>query len=125
MNTIIQNAAYCKICNEIVVSKERHDFETCNCTSISVDGGTYYVRRSVKDVNLYEELVLTVNSTFDEIINKLVWGTRGKEGNVKLHYFLIKSLDINHLQAILDNVKNIESLHEHVIKYWLNTKKDK
>jgi hypothetical protein len=123
--SIIQNAAYCKKCNQIVISNSHHDFKTCTCSNVSVDGGTCYLRRSINEIDLYEELTLTSESTLDQIMNKLVWGTRGKDGNEELHYFLIKSLDISHLQAILDNVKNIEPLHAYTIKYWFNDKKAK
>lgn len=42
---IIQNAASCLGCGDFIVSKHRHDFVTCTCGSISVDGGQSYLRR--------------------------------------------------------------------------------
>lgn len=43
---IIQNAAKCNKCGEFIVSKHRHDFVTCHCGCISVDGGQSYLRRA-------------------------------------------------------------------------------
>ena len=42
---IIQNAASCNGCGDFIVSKHRHDFVTCTCGAISVDGGQEYLRR--------------------------------------------------------------------------------
>lgn len=42
---IIQNAVSCMSCGDLIVSKHRHDFVTCTCGAISVDGGQAYLRR--------------------------------------------------------------------------------
>jgi len=42
---IIQNAVTCLGCRDFIVSKHRHDFVTCTCGAISVDGGQAYLRR--------------------------------------------------------------------------------
>ena len=43
---IVQNAVSCLACGDFIVSKHRHDFVTCTCGAISVDGGQEYLRRS-------------------------------------------------------------------------------
>lgn len=43
---IVQNAVTCNKCDDFIVSKHRHDFVTCKCGAISVDGGQAYLRRS-------------------------------------------------------------------------------
>jgi len=42
---IIQNAVTCLACGDLIVSKHRHDFVTCTCGAVSVDGGQSYLRR--------------------------------------------------------------------------------
>ena len=42
---IIQNAVTCLACGDFIVSKHRHDFVTCTCGAVSVDGGQEYLRR--------------------------------------------------------------------------------
>jgi hypothetical protein len=42
---IVQNAVICCKCDDFIVSKHRHDFVTCKCGAISVDGGQAYLRR--------------------------------------------------------------------------------
>ena len=46
---ILVNAAKCMYCYEIVESKWRHDFNTCRCGNLSVDGGLDYIRRAFFD----------------------------------------------------------------------------
>lgn len=53
---ILRNRAKCLVCGEILESKCRHDFKTCNCGNLSVDGGKDYIRRCVKNVDKFEEL---------------------------------------------------------------------
>lgn len=42
---IIQNAVICNMCDDFIFSKTRHDFVSCKCGNISVDGGQDYLRR--------------------------------------------------------------------------------
>jgi len=59
---LIKNAAKCFNCNHIIESKHRHDFVTCPCGNLSVDGGFDYARRvcrpdaSWRDESLYVEI---------------------------------------------------------------------
>ena len=41
---ILKNSAQCAVCGDILVSKHRHDFVSCSCGSIFIDGGTDYLR---------------------------------------------------------------------------------
>jgi hypothetical protein len=42
---ILKNAAYCLKCETEVESVHRHDFRSCECGEVSVDGGHDYLRR--------------------------------------------------------------------------------
>lgn len=42
------NAATCGRCGETVRSKNRHDFASCSCRGIAVDGGSWYCKRSLE-----------------------------------------------------------------------------
>ncbi|MBR1603549.1 MAG: DUF1653 domain-containing protein [Synergistaceae bacterium] len=54
---IITNKAKCNICGDIIESRHRHDFKTCSCGNVSVDGGLDYLRRCYKkDQDSYTEL---------------------------------------------------------------------
>jgi len=45
ISKILTNKAQCKDCGDIIESTYRHDFVTCSCGAISVDGGKDYLRR--------------------------------------------------------------------------------
>lgn len=53
---IVKNMVKCKKCGDIIESTYRHDFVTCSCGEVSVDGGHAYLRRCFKDDDSYEEL---------------------------------------------------------------------
>lgn len=42
---IIENKAKCLLCGNVIESVNRHDYVTCSCGNISVDGGKDYLRR--------------------------------------------------------------------------------
>jgi hypothetical protein len=42
---IIQNAVSCNGCGDFIVSMHRHDYVTCTCGAIAIDGGQDYLRR--------------------------------------------------------------------------------
>ncbi len=42
---VTRNAAHCHKCGDIIESLYRHDFVTCSCGQVSVDGGLAYLRR--------------------------------------------------------------------------------
>ena len=50
------NKAQCRLCNDVIESKHRHDFVRCSCGAIAVDGGKDYIRRCAKDLDNIIEL---------------------------------------------------------------------
>ena len=42
---IIENTVACMSCGDKIFSRHRHDFVTCTCGAVSVDGGQEYLRR--------------------------------------------------------------------------------
>ena len=53
---ITKNAVKCKICGDKIESTYRHDFVTCSCGNVSVDGGHDYLRRAFRNRDEYIEL---------------------------------------------------------------------
>ncbi len=60
---IISNKAKCKKCGTLIESTHQHDFVTCNCGAISVDGGKAYLRRcgNLEDFEDLSEIVEQTN----------------------------------------------------------------
>jgi hypothetical protein len=46
---ITRNAARCKLCGDTIESKSVHDFVTCTCGNLHVDGGHEYLKRGWKE----------------------------------------------------------------------------
>ena len=53
---IIRNAARCNHCGDVIESTYRHDFKTCSCGHVSVDGGHDYLRRCYASPDDYTDL---------------------------------------------------------------------
>lgn len=56
------NKAQCRVCGDIIESKHRHDFVSCKCDEIFVDGGKDYLRRGAKDFANLKELSVTIGN---------------------------------------------------------------
>lgn len=46
---LVKNVIQCVNCRDIIESKHRHDFKSCKCGMVSVDGGLDYARRCFKN----------------------------------------------------------------------------
>lgn len=57
------NQAKCKKCNDVIVSANRHDYATCKCGAISVDGGSWYCKRVAADLNDIEDMIVPFTHT--------------------------------------------------------------
>lgn len=55
---IIRNSAICLLCEQVIESQWGHDFRTCKCGNLSVDGGHEYVRRVFKAYGTWKETSL-------------------------------------------------------------------
>lgn len=104
---IIQNAMKCLNCGTIINSRHRHDYTTCNCeNSIMVDGGHEYIRCSYGTIpNMFEDLTLNDTSPLKEKVDKMVWGTYGKNGDEPLKWVKLNECTTDHLSAILENAR--------------------
>lgn len=72
---MIVRAVQCKQCKDIIYSRARHDFRTCTCGAIFIDGGFDYIRIGGDieeplievEVNAtQQELYSDWNSTYDK-----------------------------------------------------------
>lgn len=53
---ILTNKACCKKCGDVIESKSVHDWVSCKCGEIFVDGGHDYLRRGATDFKNFEDL---------------------------------------------------------------------
>ena len=114
---IVRNSIRCPICHETLISFHVHDFKMCSGHHCGVDGGNEYLRRIGSG---YIELsVDDKEESFEIRRNNLHWGRNYNENMAilpKTEWILIKDLTIEHIQAILDNVLNINSLYKETMQ---------
>ena len=53
---IFSNKARCRKCGDVIESKSVHDFKTCSCGAIQIDGGLEYLKRGAVNIEDLEEL---------------------------------------------------------------------
>jgi predicted RNA-binding Zn-ribbon protein involved in translation (DUF1610 family) len=51
---IKKNSATCKKCGDELESKHAHDFVTCKCGAVSIDGGKEYLKRVGNEEDIIE-----------------------------------------------------------------------
>ena len=67
---ILKNAVRCNICGDIIESQSVHDFKTCSCGAVSVDGGLNHLSRTYKSRDVFTELSVTVDEELPPIKDK-------------------------------------------------------
>ena len=63
------NKVRCLACNDVIRSRNQHDFVWCSCKNVAVDGGSWYLRR-VGGQQGYEELSEVYNDMEEELSEK-------------------------------------------------------
>jgi acetyl-CoA carboxylase beta subunit len=58
-HVIKRNMVKCNKCGDVIESKHVHDFQTCSCDNVSVDGGHDYLRRCFVDKESYTEMSIS------------------------------------------------------------------
>ena len=57
---ILRNRAKCNKCGDIIESINTHDFKTCKCRAISIDGGHPYLKRSAASPKDFHDLSVVI-----------------------------------------------------------------
>lgn len=66
---IVLNMAQCLKCKDVIASRHRHDFQTCSCGELSVDGGYDYLRRAYTHKRNWRELSFVIDHNRKELKN--------------------------------------------------------
>ena len=56
------NGAICLRCGDVIRSKNRHNFSTCSCGSVSVGGGSQYCKRNFINIEWYQDIIIPFNN---------------------------------------------------------------
>ena len=88
----------------ILTSTHRHDYVSHidkNGLTYSLDGGTDYIRTSI-DVEKAEDLSLYSDDAHEKLREVISRGGRGKNGDEELKYVLLKDINDEWLEAIIE-----------------------
>jgi hypothetical protein len=100
---IVYNAIKCPD-GTILESKHRHDYQSYvdkNNETYVLDGGGEYIRRSINIIEA-EDISLYSDAPHEQIREVVSRGSRGKSGREELKYILIKDIDDEYLEALID-----------------------
>lgn len=66
----MRNRAKCKLCLDVIESKHQHDYVTCDCGEIAVDGGQAYFKCLARDWKNFIRLDDDDNEITPKIVDK-------------------------------------------------------
>ena len=98
---IVLNRAKCLSCGDIIVSYNRHDYKSCSCGKLSVDGGQDYLRRAYNEPLLVEEMSIYVDDEYEIVRENLYRGGYGKNGVEPLKYVKLSEMSDEWLKNVL------------------------
>ncbi|MDE2103176.1 MAG: hypothetical protein KGL39_38375 [Patescibacteria group bacterium] len=79
---ILSNQVRCNKCGDEPFSANRHDFKSCKCGAISVDGGMDYLRR-VGDIGGYTDLSIELDDAAAKAVrDKIEWAFETKRNSL-------------------------------------------
>jgi len=115
---LLRNSAYCKKCKTHIQSRNTHEYTTCKCGEVSVDGGQDYARRVFWDKTAYTETSVYDNGDHNLRSSMLKWGVTSTKDGKKLpqtQFKQIRLLDTEHIKAILKTQRNMDSFYREVM----------
>lgn len=65
---IISNQAHCLICDDKPYSAHVHNYVSCKCGNLSVDGGQHYLKRNAKDFSQVREMSIELDDEHVKLI---------------------------------------------------------
>jgi len=99
---ILQNQVRCKKCGDEPYSAHRHDYKSCKCGAVAVDGGMEYLRR-VGDVENMEEMSYTMNNNIvNDCVAAIKWGKDTKRNDLGIALAVLRALK-KHNKLVLDH----------------------
>lgn len=101
MPRLIANMAQCLGCKTIIRSEHTHDFKSCTCGRVCVDGGRDYTRRVFSSASDYKDLSVYDDAPFEVIREHLARGGRGKDGKQPLAWYMLKDISNDYLDNLI------------------------
>lgn len=61
------NGAVCHICDTYIRSRNRHDYVSCKCGNVSVDGGSCYGKLAYVDIKMVTRVYVAFTDVKDDV----------------------------------------------------------
>lgn len=107
----MRNRAKCKLCQSIIESFHQHDYVTCKCEEISIDGGTTYFRAMAKNWGNFLRI--------DDLDNEIVVTVKDKDEPEKEEVKPLYNAEMTRedkLKMLDEMIKSYETLPKHAIE---------
>jgi hypothetical protein len=92
---IISNSATCRKCKDFIFSRHVHDFVTCKCGAISVDGGQDYLRRVGDPADFIESSFSLDDDVVFAAMDAVKWARESGRNDMGIANAVIRSLYAN------------------------------
>ncbi len=92
---IISNSATCRKCKDFIFSRHVHDFVTCKCGAISVDGGQDYLRRVGDPADFIESSCFLDDDVVFAARDEVKWARESGRNDIGIANAVIRSLYAN------------------------------
>lgn len=99
---IVRNRIKCLSCNDIITSYHGHDYTTCSCGKVAVDGGMNYLKRTANKSSDYQDLTIYSDAPFEVIRENFHRGGRGKDGTQPLTWTPMDKMSNAWLENCID-----------------------
>lgn len=99
MKNLFYNSIHCCLCDDNIVSYYRHDFKYCKCGNAMVDGGLDYARYGWRDDR---DTIIDFSMYIEDHPFSIIRQYFSRWNTGKGQYVLLKDIDDEWLQAILD-----------------------
>lgn len=104
MKQLLLNRAQCNHCKDIITSYYGHDFKSCKCGKISIDGGHEYGRMLFTHPTDFTNLSVYDDGKHETRRSNMHWGRNyDKDMNclLKIGYIFIKDMDTDYIEVVL------------------------
>lgn len=101
-NQLVYNGGTCLVCKETIASYARHDFVTCSCGNLSIDGGLAEYSRVICGGGPHSLNKVYANDPFKIVRQYATRGARGKDGKQPLKWIALCDMTNGHLEAVIE-----------------------
>lgn len=104
---ILSNQATCNGCGDTIFSATRHDYVTCSCGNLSVDGGMDYIRRNYRG-SFKEQSISWDSELVDAMIAQVIWSNNTGRNELGLVCAIARAIRDSGYELVPVEVEEVE-----------------